>query len=341
VSETRPALNLDLLDLLYKRGGQGVGIGDLKIALGRSQEEIYADVDGLRAAGYVIGRTHPYGSTAYQLLEVPDRLYGHEVRRRIGTQSPICQWLGREVRWEESCASTNDLAREMAAAGAPHGSLAVTEEQTAGRGRLGRAWHSPRSKGLYLSVLLRPSGPFDTAPALPIATGVALAQTAMKITGKPATIRWPNDVLMGGRKLAGILAEAHDPGTDQAHWIVGIGFNVTHSPGDFPEEFAEEATSLAIETGNPLSRLPVLPTLLGTLEEWYDRLLAGRLDEIGDAWKPLSSLIGKEVVLRRGESEVTGRVKDLSPEKGLLVGHADREEWIPAEHVTHVRPASE
>jgi BirA family biotin operon repressor/biotin-[acetyl-CoA-carboxylase] ligase len=176
------------------------------------------------------------------------------------------------------------------------------------------------------------------APApLSVATAVGVAHTAMKLTGKPARLRWPNDVLMSRGKVAGILAERIDEGP----FVVGIGMNIANEPDDFPAEFRDEASSLSIETGHPLSRLPVLPVLLSTLEEWYDHLFAGRIEKIAEAWRPLSMLLGVEVVVYRGERKTEGTVRDLSPTDGVLVRAGDREEWIPAEHVTFIRPAED
>jgi len=325
-------IDMDLLKVFYEAGGQAVGVSDLMQTLGRSLEELATRVEALRAAGYVIGKSHPYGSTAFQMLEIPDRFYLHEIRRRLGTE-----WLGGELRSYGSVRSTNELARAFAADGAAHGTVILAEEQEEGRGRAGRVWYSPGRCGIYASLILRPETPIESVATFQIATAVAVAHTAMKLTGKLARLRWPNDVMMSRGKVAGILAEVLDGGT----WIVGIGLNVGHETSDFPAELQEEASSLAMETGHGLSRLPVLPTLLSTLEEWYDRLFAGCAEEIADAWRPLSMLLGQEVVLFRGERKTEGTVKDLSPVDGILIRHAAGEEWIPAEHVTFIRTADD
>ena len=331
-SELAADIDLDLLTTFYEAGGQAVGVSDLKQTFGLTLEEIAARVEGLRAAGYVIGKSHPYGSTAFQMLEIPDRFYVHEIRRRLATE-----WLGREIRTYDTLASTNEAARTLASAGAVHGTVVVAEEQTEGRGRNGRTWFSAPGRGIYLSLILKPGEAGIGAAPVQIATAVAVAHTAMKLTGKPARLRWPNDVLMSRGKVAGILTEATDVGGAGATWVVGIGFNVSHGPEDFPPEIAEEATSLSIETGHPLSRLPVLPTLLGTLEEWYDRVFAGDTERIAEAWRPLSLLLGRDVVVHRGERKTEGTVRDLSPVEGILVESAGEKEWIPAEHVTFIR----
>ncbi|MEN8148638.1 MAG: biotin--[acetyl-CoA-carboxylase] ligase [Planctomycetota bacterium] len=322
----------DLLNAFYEAGGQAIGVTNLSQSLGISFEEIATRVEAFRAAGYVIGKSHPYGATAFQMLEVPDRFYHHEIRRRLSTE-----WLGSQLASYAVATSTNDAARVLVADGAPHGTVVVAEEQSEGRGRSGRAWHSPPRLGIYTSLVLSPPEPIGSVALLSVATAVAVAHTAMKITGKLARLRWPNDILMSKGKVAGILAES----TDGGGWIVGIGMNVGHAAADFPEELIGEASSLSLETGHPLSRLPVLPTLLGTLEEWYDRAFSGDTDAIAEAWRPLSALLSQEVVVFRGDQKSEGTVKDLSPTDGVLLAGPGGEEWIPAEHVTTIRPVAE
>jgi BirA family biotin operon repressor/biotin-[acetyl-CoA-carboxylase] ligase len=325
-------VDMDLLGAFYEAGGQAVGVSGLSQKLGLSLEEIAERVEKMRAAGYVIGKSHPYGSTAFQMLEIPDRFYVHEIRRRLATE-----WLGGDIRSYDRVPSTNQVARAALAEGAGNGTVIVAEEQAEGRGRAGRVWYSAPRRGIYVSLILRPEAPIESAATFQIATAVAVAHTAMKLTGKLARLRWPNDVMMSRGKVAGILAEAHDGGA----WIVGIGLNVSHEAGDFPEELREEASSLALETGHGLSRLPVLPTLLSTLEEWYDRLFAGESEKIAEAWRPLSSLLGQKVVVFRGERKTEGVVRELSPENGVLIANDDGEAWIPAEHVTFIRTADD
>lgn len=329
-------LNHELLDLLIEAGGETVGLADIIQSLNIGRERLYADLDALRDAGYVIGKSHPYGSTGYQLLEVPDRLLRFEIERRVQTD-----WLGKRLECLPSCESTNDVARALAKEGAPHGTVVVAETQTGGRGRGGNRWHSPPDIGLYLSVLLRPGADANAPAVLQITTAVGVAWAAMKRTGKAVRIRWPNDVVMGGRKVAGILADAENAGTDDAVFVVGIGMNVAHREEDFPPELRKTATSLTIEAASPQKRLAVLPTLLRTLEDWYDRMAAGDLTAVETAWRPLSVLLGRDVTLVRRGERVEGRVDDFSLTKGLKLSTAAGEEWIPAEHASEVRLVGE
>jgi len=178
-------------------------------------------------------------------------------------------WLGRASEWLPSCASTNDLAGERARAGAPAGLVIAADSQTAGRGRLGRTWHSPPGANLYLSILLRPSRPAAEIPPLTLLVGGALAR-ALAGLGLAPRLKWPNDVqLLDGtgrrRKAAGILTEMSSAGDRASHVVVGVGLNVNQI--DFPPEIAELATSLRrARGGQPLDRVAVLAAFLNQLE---------------------------------------------------------------------------
>jgi BirA family biotin operon repressor/biotin-[acetyl-CoA-carboxylase] ligase len=178
------------------------------------------------------------------------------------------RWLGRAYEWHSSCASTSDLAAALARAGAPAGLVVAADAQTAGRGRLGRTWHSPAGDNLYFSVLLRPSRPAADIPPLTLLAGAAVAEALLPL-GVTPRLKWPNDVELvdaGGarRKLAGILTEMASAGDRVEHVVVGIGINV--NTGDFPPEIAERATSLRRALGHPVDRADLLAAVLGALE---------------------------------------------------------------------------
>jgi BirA family biotin operon repressor/biotin-[acetyl-CoA-carboxylase] ligase len=330
-------LDLDLLDLLVAAGGEAVSVSFLRKTFGLPPEDVLRRVEELRNAGYVIEWTYPHGSTACRLLEYPDILYAHEVKRRLKTD-----WAGKWVERRDSCPSTNDEAMELLRDGAPSGTVILAEEQTAGRGRGERRWHSPSGPGLYLSLIYRPDPPLSSPAVMQIATGVAVAYGVMRVTGRPARLRWPNDVLMEGGKVAGLLVEATGTDAGRTAYVVGIGLNVNHEQEDFPEDLRSSATSLATVAGKRFARVDVLATLLGALERWYGRMEEGAVDDIADAWRPLSSLLDQDVVLLSGERRISGRVTDLSPVKGVLLETRDGESsWVPAEHVSFIRPADE
>ncbi len=328
-------MDLALLTRLREADGLPLEVEALAAALGIDHPELMGRVDGLRRAGYRIEPCHPHGSAALRLLQVPDRLYAHEVERRLATK-----WMGCRVVSVESCPSTNDIAKDLARDGAPSGTLVLAECQSRGRGRRGRVWHSSPGKGIYASLVVRPGDSPPSLAVLQFTTGVAVAHASMKQTGRPARLRWPNALLFAGRKAAGLLVEAIGTGSSPA-LVIGIGLNVNQVEEDFPGELRGLATSLRLVCGRPLDRLGVLATLLSTLEEWYDRTESGDTGALAAAWRPLSSLIGEEVLVTRGPEMLHGTVRDLDPTRGILLRAGDGGEgWIPPEEVGFIRPAA-
>jgi len=200
--------------------------------------------------------------------------------------------FGHRVYSYPSIGSTNDRALELAAAGEPEGSLVLAEEQLGGRGRRERTWSSPAGLGIYASLVLRPGGPAPRAPLFTIAAAVSVA-TALRAPGAArveARIKWPNDVLVGARKIAGILGETRGSEPEIRDMIIGIGINVHHQRGDFPEDLARRATSLRIEAGAAARRVEVLAAVLEDFERRYARLLHGTPDDLLRDWGALSAL---------------------------------------------------
>jgi BirA family biotin operon repressor/biotin-[acetyl-CoA-carboxylase] ligase len=244
--------------------------------------------------------------------------------------------IGRHVHWIESTASTNDVAVRLAESGAEEGTAVVAETQTAGRGRHGRVWFSPPGAGLYVSVIVRPetSPHIDENPAtlLTLASGVAIAEAVRAVTGLPAEIKWPNDVLIGGRKLAGILAEsAVQAGTLQ---FVVVGFGVNLHPAAYPPELASRVTSIEAETSRPADRALMLAEILAAFGERYADLRAGRFDAILSAWRRLAlSLPGAQVEWDSPAGVVRGRAQDIDRHGALLVRVGGKVERVIAGEV--------
>jgi BirA family biotin operon repressor/biotin-[acetyl-CoA-carboxylase] ligase len=224
--------------------------------------------------------------------------------------------------WLDSTASTNDVAARLAEAGASEGTTVVAETQTAGRGRHGRVWLSPPGAGLYVSVIVRPgvalSAGDHPGALITLASGVAIAEAVRAVTGLPAEIKWPNDVLIGRRKLAGILTEsAVQSGIPQ---FVIIGFGVNLRPAAFPPELALRKTSIEEETTRPADRALLLAEILAAMSERYADLQAGRFDAILSAWRRLAiALRGAHVEWDSPAGIVRGRAEDIDRHGALLV----------------------
>jgi BirA family biotin operon repressor/biotin-[acetyl-CoA-carboxylase] ligase len=239
--------------------------------------------------------------------------------------------MGRSIHWLASTSSTNDVAARLAESGADEGTTVVAEAQDAGRGRHGRVWFSPRGAGLYVSVIVRPAaglaGGGNPASLLTLASGVAIAEAVRAVTGLPAEIKWPNDVVIGRRKLAGILAEAAVQG-GALHFVV-VGFGVNLQPAAYPPDLASRATSLEAETSRPVDRALVLAEILAAMGKRYADLRVGRFDAILSAWRHLAaSLPGAHVEWDSPAGVIRGCAEDIDRDGALLVNVDGRIERI-------------
>lgn len=192
------------------------------------------------------------------------------------------QWLGCQVIELDECESTNDDAARLARAGARHGTVVTARAQRAGRGRDGRVWASPRDTGLYLSAVVRPPLPLVDVPPMTLAIGIGVCD-AIRAMGAPAALKWPNDVLVHGRKLAGVLLEAHSQGHRLDAVVIGIGVNLRAA--GLPAELADTAIALEDAAGAPVDRARFVAQLLAEVERWIDRYVASGLAVIAPAWR--------------------------------------------------------
>ncbi len=241
-------------------------ISGAKIArqIGVTRFTVWRWVERLRELGV---KVKGHAGTGYRIERVPDILAPSLLRRGLAGTS-----FAKRIHHFFKVGSTNDVALRLGQEGEPHGTLVIAEEQTAGRGRAGRVWHSEKSSGIHVSALLRPQLPPGEAPLLTLLAGLAARDAVAEQTGLEADVRWPNDLLLGGKKFCGILTEMQaEP--DRIHFVVvGIGLNVNHTR--FPESLAGVATSLRIEAGRATSRLELLIKLLRQLDRYYNRFLA-------------------------------------------------------------------
>jgi BirA family biotin operon repressor/biotin-[acetyl-CoA-carboxylase] ligase len=222
--------------------------------------------------------------------------------------------MGRAFYPLRSVDSTQDVAKQLAAHGAPEGTVVVADHQTRGRGRAGRTWLAEPEVNLLFSVLLRPPIPITRVPQLSLLAAVASSDALGAETGFPVRIRWPNDLLLAGRKVAGILTEAASGAQGVLHVSVGIGVNVNQTV--FPEEIRQRATSLALVTGRSLDREALLEALLAALDRWYAAYLEAGFNSVRSAWRQHSATLGEWVVSGHG---ITGTALDLDEDGALLV----------------------
>jgi BirA family transcriptional regulator, biotin operon repressor / biotin---[acetyl-CoA-carboxylase] ligase len=237
-----------------------------------------------------------------------------------------CGGLASRVVWFDTVSSTNDAADQLASAGAEHGTVVAADEQLSGRGRMGRVWHSPPGAGLYVSVVLKPAsfigsaerGTTSAASRITLTAGVALADALRVATGLPAAIKWPNDLVVGRRKVCGILAEGAATGETLRHVILGFGVNVLTSA--YPPEIADRATSIEAELGRPADRGAVFAESLACLAERLRESSAGGFDAVLDAWRALSpSSIGARVQISRAGGWIDAVTEGIDRDGALVV----------------------
>jgi len=223
--------------------------------------------------------------------------------------------VGRYVRWHDSVPSTNDIASRLAEIPVPEGTVIGAEEQTAGRGRWGRPWVSPRG-GVWLSVILRPSLPPDRFPVVGLAAAVAATHAIRETTRLPARVKWPNDVLVDGKKVVGILTEA----TPGAEWVVvGVGINANIAEEALPPAPGYPATSLQVLLGHPVDRVMLIRALLRGLDQGYELLTSAGVRAVLMRWREVADTLGREVRIETPGGQMVGLAHDVDETGALLV----------------------
>lgn len=308
-----------VLQLLRAQEGYLSG-EDLSRELGLSRAAVWKAVEALRKDGYAIEARTGLG---YRLTAAPDALTEREVRRFLGTPGI----LGRELHCLGTIDSTNIYAKKLALAGAPDGTVVIANDQTAGRGRMGRQFQSPKDKGIYLTVLLRPEVEPQRLMPITAMAGVAVCDAVEKVCGVRPGLKWPNDPVIGKRKICGILTEMSLEGeTGHVQYLVlGIGINVGQEAEDFTPDVAAIATSLSSYLGRPVSRPQLAAALIGELERLYETLKSGDLSAYLAAYRADCVNLGKTVQLLGEGREVVTAV-DIDGEFGLVVRTEDGRE---------------
>ncbi len=303
-----------VLEALRRASEQARSGEALSRELGVSRNQVWKHVETLRARGYAVEGAAGGG---YRLTGEPDRLYPERLAPRLHTR-----WLARDYRWLDDTDSTNRVALELAREGAPHGCTVVAEGQRAGRGRLGRSFFSPPYQNLYTSVVLRPRVDTAAAPTAILCAGVAVAEAVIDELGGPdaVEIKWPNDVLLGGRKTSGILMEMGSEATRVRFLVLGIGVNLNVDPAGFPEEFRDRATSLAAYLGRPVDRVGFAARLYDKLEAVLDLHAEAGFDAVRPRFESHFRMRGRRIrVIDVGGLDLEGTAVDIDADGALLI----------------------
>lgn len=301
-----------ILELLRRQEGFLSG-EDIGRELSITRAAVWKGIKKLREEGYEIEAVTNRG---YRLTN-PETMYNkRELEQGLKTKT-----MGQTIYFYEETDTTNNRARELALEGAPEGTLVVAEKQTAGRGRRGKVWESPLGTGIWMSLVLRPQIAPAEASVLTLLCGLATAEAIEAETGLSADIKWPNDILINGKKAVGILTEM-DCEMSEVHFVIpGIGINV--NTASFPPEIAEIATSLYLECGKTVSRRRLVHKVLERLEEHYETFLrTGSFAAMLEDYRKHCITLGKEVHVL-GREPFFAEALDITPEGELLVRRAD------------------
>ncbi|WP_128426803.1 biotin--[acetyl-CoA-carboxylase] ligase [Gudongella oleilytica] len=298
-----------IIDRLHEEEGFISG-EKLSEEFGLSRTAIWKHVNALREDGYEIESVTRRG---YRLISSPDIINYDEIKGEL-TASVI----GKKLIYFQSIGSTNDKAKELAAK-AEEGTVIVAEEQTSGKGRLGRSWSSPGRKGIYASIILKPDmEPFNAAKLTLL--GAASVALALEDCGIESQIKWPNDIIIGGKKVAGILTEMSCELGIVNYIILGIGINVNQSVEELPPELVDKATSLRIAEGKAIKRKHLLAQVLNRLDELYVQLkVTGDIEQALDICRERSAVIGKDIIVVQGRKQRPGHAVSINHDGELMV----------------------
>lgn len=289
----------------------------LSTVLGVSRTAIWKIINELKGEGYVIESSSKKG---YKFSQTSDVLNSFEISDELKTKV-----LGRNIIYFDRIDSTNNYAKKIALEGCEEGTLVLADYQTSGRGRLGRDWNSTDRKGVWMSLVLRPDIPFEEVQIITLAASVAVVSAIVEVAQIQAGIKWPNDIIVSGKKVCGILVEMNME-IDRINFLVlGIGLNVNQQADDFPEELKNKAVSLGMcmeeTTGDQkiLKRSELISAILLKFEEIYDKVNSGAFEEIISQWQKYSVTLGKEVSMTYKDKDYIGIAEGITKDGKLIV----------------------
>jgi BirA family biotin operon repressor/biotin-[acetyl-CoA-carboxylase] ligase len=252
---------------------------------------------------------------------VPTPLLAEKIKNKLNSLR-----IGSEILVINTVDSTNEQVRQYLEKDTQEGLVLIAETQTRGRGRRGRSWLSMPGVGLYFSVILKPNIQPQRQPQLTLLAGLATTHAINEFTLQKARLKWPNDILLNGKKCCGILSETHPTDTGETGVIVGIGINANHALTDFPAELKSTATSLRIETENEIDRLELISAVLGHFDKLYDAFLNDEEYAFMEQWLENSDMVGKKITVTHGKSAICGTALGLDLHGRLLLRADNGEE---------------
>lgn len=298
-----------VLERLLEAGSEPISGQKLADEFGVSRTAIWKYIKEFEEDGYEIGTVRKKG---YYLMSIPDLVTEANIKRHLQTNH-----YGRQIAYYQSCHSTQPIAHEFAQDGAKDGTVIIAEEQTLSKGRMARPWASKAFKGIWMSVITRPKLAPHQAPQMTLVAAVAITRAIEEVTGLTPQIKWPNDLLMNGKKITGILTELQaDPDLVKSI-IIGIGMNINQDEADFPEDLLGIATSLAMAKGEPIDRAKLVAAVLNHLEHYTNLYVTHGFKPIKLLWESYSNTIGRQVRAVMIQETVEGTAIGIT-EEGML-----------------------
>lgn len=304
-------MNEQILQIFEENPDHFISGEELSRRLSCSRTAVWKHIQDLRKQGYEFEAVSRLG---YRLVRKPDKIDLKKLSALLNTKT-----LGRDVHYFESVLSTQMSAHDMVASGAKEGTLIIAEQQTAGRGRMGRKWHSPLGKGIWMSLILAPRIPIHFAPQLTLLIAVALCRAIKQKYPMDVGIKWPNDLLVGGRKISGILLESSAEDERLRHVIAGIGISANLLQEDYPPELWDKATSLSIESGQVIDRELLIAAFLNELEALYDLYHEQGFAPLRILWEALNVTLHRPVKVHTHDGVVEGLAESIDDLGGLNV----------------------
>ncbi len=304
-------INEKLIRIFHELPEEFISGEELASQLGVSRTTVWNHINFLKQQGYTFDSQTNLG---YRLVSAPDLLLPDEIAYGLKTRK-----IGRRICSYTEVDSTSDISGQLAASGAPEGTVVFAERQRRGRGRFDRHWYSPARKNILCSVVLRPNIVPQRISQISLLTAVAVAKTLRSVFGLSALIKWPNDVYVNDRKISGILVEMNAE-LDVVHYvIVGIGINVNSSQKDFPPSIRDHSTSIRLETGAKADRIAAAKAFLSELDHQYINYTKRGFRDIGNTWIDMSLSLGKRVKALTPSGEVSGIPTGLDEDGSLLI----------------------
>lgn len=303
-------LRKELLDAFTNAGEDYLSGQHIAELIGCSRTAVWKHIEELRKEGFELEAVRRKG---YRIVKTPEKITADELRLGLKTN-----FIGKNVHYEESVESTQKIAHRLAYENAPEGTIIIAEEQVSGRGRMDRKWHSPKYTGIWMSIILRPNIPLPKAPQLTLLAAVAIVQAIEDLTDLLPEIKWPNDILIRGKKVTGILTELEAEADRINSIIIGIGMNVNQTKEDFPCELQEIATSLFLEKGEKVSRSDLIKGIFMNLEKLYLLYLEEGFLPIKLLWEGYAISIGRKITARTLSNSIIGTAQGITDD-GVLI----------------------